>query len=181
MLFQIWEGEREMKKLSILILVLSILNITANASHSAQNWANAYYGRRGSDLAKSIQQTSDGGYIVAGSTGSFGDSLANYWVLKLDASGNVSWQNTYGGSGLDYAASIEQTSDGGYIVAGNTWSFGAGSSNVWILKLESNGDVSWQRTYGGTNGEGANSIQQTTDGGYIVAGSTSSLLFIPLL
>ena len=70
----------------------------------------------------------------------------------------------------DYANSIQQTSDGGYIVAGETMSFGAGGSDAWVLKLDGNGNVQWQKTYGGTGNDYANSIQQTSDGGYIVAG-----------
>ncbi len=72
------------------------------------------------------------------------------WVLKLNTDGSVAWQKTYGGSGDDEAYSIQQTSDGGYIVAGDTDSFGAGTADVWVLKLDSDGTVAWQKTYGGT-------------------------------
>jgi len=132
------------------------------------------YGGSDYDYAYSIQQTTDGGYIVAGSTGSFGADYGDSWVLKLDSNGNVTWQKTYGGSGDDVASSIQQTTDGGYIVAGSTDSFGAGGSDAWVLKLGSNGNVTWQKTYGGSGDDVATSIQQTTDGGYIVAGSTDS-------
>ena len=123
--------------------------------------------------ANSIQQTSDGGYIVAGTT-SFGAGINDIWILKLDQTGTVSWQKTYGGSGDDDAYSIQQTTDGGYIVAGSTSSFGAGNYDMWILKLDQTGTVSWQKTYGGSGGDCAYSIQQTSDGGYIVAGYTTS-------
>jgi len=133
------------------------------------------YGGGSDDEANSIQQTSDGGYIVAGWTGSFGAGSYDFWVLKLDASGNVVWQKTYGGGNWDWANSIRQTSDGGYIVAGYTESFGAGGADFWVLKLDASGDVVWQKTYGGgNNDEEAYSIQQTSDGGYIVAGRTDS-------
>ena len=85
----------------------------------------------------------------------------------------MDWQKTYGGTGDDYANSIQQTSDGGYIVAGSTNSFGAGNYDSWILKLGTDGTVDWQKTYGGTGDDYANSIQQTSDGGYIVAGTTN--------
>jgi hypothetical protein len=91
--------------------------------------------------------------------------------LKLDPNGDVQWQKTYGGPSGDGAYSIQQTTDGGYIVAGWTSSFGAGNGDIWVLKLDPNGDVQWQKTYGGPSGDGAYSIQQTTDGGYIVAGA----------
>jgi len=140
---------------------------------AAAQWANTY-GGSSDDYAYSIQQTSDGGYIVAGYTNSFGAGGTDAWVLKLDANGNVQWQKTYGGSSDDYAYSIQQTSDGGYIVAGYTESFGAGYADVWVLKLDANGNVQWQKTYGGSGWDEAYSIQRTLDGGYIVAGWTDS-------
>ena len=103
-----------------------------------------------------------------------GQGTYDLLVLKLNPDGTVAWQKTYGGSQSDYAYSIQQTSDGGYIVAGGTVSFGAGGSDFWILKLDSDGSVAWQKTYGGLNDDYAQSIQQTSDGGYIVAGNTHS-------
>jgi hypothetical protein len=139
----------------------------------ASQWAKSY---GGSDFenALSIQQTSDGGYIVAGSTDSFGAGNGDAWVLKLDETGDVLWQKTYGGTNHDYTQSIQQTSDGGYIVAGSTYSFGAGNGDIWVLKLDETGNVLWQKTYGGANYDMAKSIQQTLDGGYIAAGYTES-------
>ena len=138
-------------------------------------WANAYQGS-GIDQFTSVQQTSDGGYIVAGRTSSFSSSLTiiNFWVLKLDSSGSVSWQKVYSGS-FSYANSIEQTSDGGYVVAGVTALPGV-SRAVWVLKLDSSGGILWQNAYqrpGGFGEEVANSVQETSDGGYIVAGATA--------
>jgi hypothetical protein len=102
-------------------------------------WAKTY-GGSASDSAYSIQQTSDGGYIVAGQTSSFGAG-GDFWVLKLDGAGDVVWQKTYGGSATDLAYSIQQTSDGGYIVAGQTSSFGAGGYDPWVLKLRPGGSI----------------------------------------
>jgi len=119
------------------------------------------------NAAYSVQQTSDGGYIVTGKT----ESLSNdFWVLKLSSDGSVEWQKSYGGSNNDRAYSVQQTSDDGYIVAGYTESFGAGSTDFWVLKLSSDGSVEWQKTYGGSNNDRAVSVQQTSDGGYIVVG-----------
>jgi uncharacterized delta-60 repeat protein len=141
-------------------------------SDGTVSWQKAY-GSADEDWAQSIQQTTDGGYIVAGHTYSYSASY-DFWVLKLNSSGAVTWQKTYGGSYSDYAYSIQQTTDGGYIVAGETRSFGAGYDDIWVLKLTSTGTVSWQKTYGGTDNDWASSIQQTSDGGYIVAGFTYS-------
>ena len=136
-------------------------------------WASTY-GGAGKDYLEAIQQTSDGGYIVAGFTYSFGSGDADAWVLKLDSTGTVAWQKTHGGAGNEYARSIQQTADGGYIVAGNTYSFGAGDADAWVLKLDSTGTVAWQKTYGGLVTDYAVSIQHTADGGNIIAGTSDS-------
>jgi hypothetical protein len=149
------------------------ITTTFNPVSRFATWAKTY-GGGDFDGADSIQQTTDGGYIVAGKTGSFGAGDGDIWVLKLNASGDVVWQKTYGGGGWDEAFSIQQTTDGGYIVAGTTGSFGAGGDDGWVLKLNASGDVVWQKTYGGKEWDEASSIQQTTDGGYIVAGTTGS-------
>jgi REP element-mobilizing transposase RayT len=132
------------------------------------------YGGTGNDRAYSVQQTSDGGYIVAGRTGSFVAESADIFLLKTDANGNIIWAKTYGGTYWDEAYSVQQTSDGGYIVAGGTRSFGAGNSDVFLLKTDANGNIQWAKTYGRTSDDGASSVQQTSDGGYIVAGGTRS-------
>jgi PKD repeat protein len=145
------------------------------------------------DQAHSIQQTSDGGYIIAGYSGSDdGDVTESHyddvWIVRLDASRDIEWQKSLGGSGYDYANSIQQTSDGGYIVAGvsnsndgDTTEFHDQDSgwdgfhgDAWIVKLYANGNINWQKSLGGSWGDGAYSVQQISDGGYIVAGSTES-------
>jgi len=132
------------------------------------------FGGSGKDYAECIQQTSDGGYIIAGSTNSFGAGSFDFWVIKLNSSGNIEWQKTYGGTKGDYAHSIQQTEDGGYIVAGSTWSFGKGKGDFWVIKLDANGNIEWERTYGGIKEETAWCVQQTKDEGYVVAGRTKS-------
>ncbi|MBL55867.1 MAG: hypothetical protein CMP61_01640 [Flavobacteriales bacterium] len=131
---------------------------------------------------KSIQQTSDGGYVVAGSSSnSDGNNVSDYWVVKLDSSGNKIWDKTLGGSSSDRASSIKQTSDGGYIIAGNTESSDGdisdgdnGYDDCWIVKLDSNGNKVWDKTFGDENDDNAEVIQQTFDGGYIIGGYTIS-------
>jgi hypothetical protein len=130
------------------------------------------YGGAGNDYSPSIQETSDNGFILAGGTASFGAGAGDFWVLKLDSNGNAVWQKTYGGSSDDQAWSMQVTSDNGFIVAGLTWSNGADYRDYWVLKLDANGNVVWQKAYGGSYDEIAQSIQETSDGGFIVAGVT---------
>jgi len=149
-----------------------IFLIKTDANGNIQ-WAKTY-GGTGWDDAYSVQQTSDGGYIVAGFTSSFGAGYYDIFLVKIDANGNVIWAKTYGGIYSDYAHSVQQTSDGGYIVAGYTGSFGAGFSDIFLVKTDANGNISWAKTYGGTNQDWVYSVQQTSDGGYIVTGRTLS-------
>ncbi|OLD11308.1 MAG: hypothetical protein AUI93_04795 [Crenarchaeota archaeon 13_1_40CM_3_52_10] len=137
------------------------------------------YGGTAIDHALSVGLTSDGGFIVAGTTNSFGAGFVDAWVFKVDESGNVQWQKTYGGPGIDHALSVGLTSDGGFIVAGTTNSFGAGFVDAWVFKVDESGNVQWQNTYGGTGEDFAASVQQTSDGGFIVAGTTSSFQGAP--
>ena len=151
------------------------------------------YGGSGDDFARSIQQTSDGGYIVTGYMNSndgdvtdgnnrdISDFYHDYWIIKLDGLGNKVWDKTYGGSDYEYAESIQQTSDGGYIVAGHTLSNDGdisdgnnGSADYWIIKLDGSGNKVWDKTYGGSDFDYVESIHQTSDGGYVVAGRTHS-------
>ncbi len=135
------------------------------------SWIRTYAG--GSE-GTFVQQTSDGGYIVAGYTLSFGAGNWDIILVKTDANGDVQWAKTYGGANDEYAYSVQQTSDGGYIVAGHTRSFGAGNWDIILVKTDANGDVQWAKTYGGSGDDIAYSVQQTSDGGYIVAGHTRS-------
>jgi hypothetical protein len=148
-------------------------------------WQKALGGTE-DDEANSIQPTADGGYIVAGYTSSTnGDVTANHgnndaWVLKLSATGTIVWQKTLGGTSDDSANSIQPTSDGGYIMAGYTYSNNGdvtgnhGGEDAWVVKLSATGALVWQKTLGGTATDSANSIQPTSDGGYIVAVDTES-------
>jgi len=147
----------------------------------------AVLGGDASEEAKSITTTNDGGYIVAGYTRSDeitgGSSLRDYWIVKLDTDGDVDWQNTFGGSQHDEAASIAQTDDNGFIVLGFSRSNDGDVSgsiipnsekDYWLIKLDENGNLNWDKSLGGWGDDDGFSVRQTTDGGYILAGTTTS-------
>jgi hypothetical protein len=135
-------------------------------------------GGKGWEAGSSLIQTSDGGYVIAGYTYSFGtgstDVYSDVYVIKLDANGNLQWTKTIGGKYHDLGRSIIQTSDGGYVIAGTTKSFGAGGKDVYVVKLDANGNLQWTKTIGGPESEDGNSLIQTSDGGYVIAGYTES-------
>ncbi len=123
--------------------------------------------------ANSVRQTVDGGYVIAGETKSDAVSLYNAAeVFKLDLEGYLEWDKMYGGNGWNHVRSIQQTKDGGYVVVGKTQS-GGFEMKAWVFKLDTNGEIEWENRWGKENmDKEANSIQQTSDGGYIAAGSS---------
>jgi hypothetical protein len=136
-------------------------------------WSKTIRGK-GWDVGLSLIQTSDGGYAIAGYTSSFGAGSGDVYVVKLDAKGNLQWTKTIGGPESDGGFSLIQTSDGGYAIAGETTSFGAGWNDVYVVKLDANGNLQWSKTIGGKNSDWGNSLIQTSDGGYAIAGVTQS-------
>lgn len=163
-----------MKRFAIVALAAGLLAAPGILS-AQQKWTKTYGGIY-EDVGRSVQQTFDGGYIVAG----WRDRSVNppshprLWLVKTDASGDTVWTKTYGGTGNDMAYSVQQTSDSGYIVTGYTDSYGSGYGDVWLVKTDAHGDTLWTRTfrnYGGTDGYCGHSVRQTSDGGYIVAGT----------
>ena len=138
-----------------------------------KQWNETFGGTDG-DWAYSVQQTSDGGYILAGCTCSYGAGGEDVWLVKTDANGNKQWDKTFGGTGYERAWSVQQTADDGYILAGWTRSYGAGGEDGWLVKTDSNGNKQWDKTFGGTGSDKAYSVQQTADGGYVLAGYTES-------
>ena len=132
-------------------------------------WQRTYREAVGGLAYPTIQQTADGGYVISST------SSADAWVLKLNANGNVVWQKTYGGPSYDQGNSIRQTADGGYIVAGTTASFGAGGYDVWLLRLDGSGGITWQKTYGGVSGDYTyGSVAEIASGGFVVSAMTHS-------
>lgn len=136
-----------------------------------EQW-NKTFGDSG-EIAYSVQQTSDGGYIFVGYTSSPGADM-EAWLVKIDVNGNEQWNKTFGGIYGDAAQSIQKTSDGGYILAGYTYSYGAGRNDAWLIKTDVNGNEQWNKTFGGIDLDSTESIQQTSDSGYIIAGYTYS-------
>lgn len=132
------------------------------------------YGGDDHDTGSSVVQTYDGGYVIVGSTYSYGLGGINVYLIKTDSLGNTVWTNTYGGSMANFGQAIEQTLDGGYIITGLTSSFGAGDWDVYVIKTDSLGDTLWTRTFGGMESDHGCDVQQTADGSYIVAGWTES-------
>jgi len=139
-----------------------------------EQW-NRTFGGNDSDIASSVRQASDGGYIIAGRTESYGAGSYDFWLVKTDSEGTEQWNRTFGGGSSDRLYSFQQTIDGGYILGGDTRSFGMGSSDFWLVKTDNNGIELWNRTFGGANNDRAYSLQQTSDGGFILAGVTRSL------
>jgi hypothetical protein len=131
------------------------------------------YGGTSSDWGESVQETSDGGFIIAGKTSSFGVG-GDVYLIKTDVLGDTFWTKTYGGTSQDYGESVRETQDGGFIIAGETASFGAGSYDVYLIKTDVDGNVLWTKTYGGTSDDMGNSIRETSDGGFIISGNTYS-------
>ncbi len=126
------------------------------------------------DEAYSLVQTADGGYALGGYTLSKGAGSYGFWLVKTDANGNKIWDKTFGGSSEDLAWSLVQTADGGYALEGYTWSKGAGYYDFWLVKTDARGNKIWDKTFGGSNYDVANSLVQTADGGYALGGYTLS-------
>jgi len=136
-------------------------------------WSSVF-GGPGNDQASYVIQASDMGYIIAGQTNSFGADNFDAFTIKLDANGNLQWSKMYKWSNTEYSTSIVQTSDAGYILTGYSDSFGSGAYDVFSLKIDASGLIMWVRCYGGLLNDFGNSIKETPDAGYIIAGYTYS-------
>jgi len=141
-------------------------------SSGTLDW-NQNFGASGYEAGKSIKQTTDGGYIIVGETSSYGAGGSDIWLVKTDSSGTLDWNQVFGSSSNDSGNSVQQTIDGGYIVVGSTGYGDEGATNIWLLKTDSSGTLDWNQTFGGAGYDYGRSVQQTSDGGYIITGDYS--------
>ncbi|MBC8047760.1 MAG: T9SS type A sorting domain-containing protein [Fimbriimonadaceae bacterium] len=181
-----------MKSLKTFVFTIASIVISTQLKAQAPEiaWDNTIGGNE-YDYLQSVRQTTDGGYILGGYTrsGISGDKTEaslgenDYWVVKLSFSGDIEWQNTIGGSGFDELQSVQQTTDGGFILGGYSnspvsedKSEGDPLSSVdyWVVKIDASGDIEWDNTIGGNSNDWLYSVQQTTDGGFILGGYSTS-------
>ena len=167
-----------MKNIKTLSIIATFIFITlffqnAKACNEYEIEWDSKYGGTNYDDGYFVQNTSDGGYILIGSTSSFNVGK-DIWLIKTNEKGDEEWNKTFGGFGNDYGRCIRQTSDYGFILIGKTSLYGAGSYDIWLIKTDSNGNETWNRTYGGQNWDEGFNVHQTNDGGYILLGYTSS-------
>jgi hypothetical protein len=132
-------------------------------------WTRQYGGPE-AEYANGSCESYDGGFVVVGQTDSYGKGAGDVWLLKVDSGGDTLWTRAFGGVGNDGGATVRQASNGGYIVAAWTESFGSGSSDMWIIMTDENGNMMWTRTYGGPAWDIGWDIETTDDGGYVVSG-----------
>jgi hypothetical protein len=132
------------------------------------------YGGNADDYSYSVQQIFDNGYIITGTTSSFGAGAQDVWLIKTNSFGDTLWTKTYGGSDLDWSYSVQQTTDSGYIIIGNSYSIISNNTDIFLIKTDALGDTLWTKKFGGSLNEFGFSGQQTSDGGYIVVGFTTS-------
>ena len=145
-----------------------------------------YFGGNFTDTSYAACQTQGGDYIIIGSSDSNDIDISNnkgtydFWIIKLSSEGNLIWEKSFGGSEIDEALDITSTADGNFIVCGNTRSNNIdvssnnGAADIWILKITPNGEILWEKTYGGNSFEAAKSVHQTTDNGFVIAGNSRS-------
>jgi hypothetical protein len=136
-------------------------------------WKNAYGGQY-DDEGGAVRRAHDGGYIIAGTTTSFGAGQEDIYVIKTDALGNEVWSKTYGGWTRDVAYDIQPTADQGYVIAGTTHSFGEVLGDAYLIKINQNGNQQWGTIFGGINVEEGIAVQESTDLGYLLLGSTKT-------
>ncbi len=135
---------------------------------------NQTFGGSGNESGKSVRETNDSGYIIAGYTTSYGSGERDVWLIKTDSSGNEVWNSTFGGLNWDEGRSVRETKDKGYVITGYTYSYGSGGADIWVIKTDFDGIEEWNKTFGGSNSEEGFSVQETNDRGYIVIGASSS-------
>jgi hypothetical protein len=137
-----------------------------------EQWNQTYGGSEG-DSGNQVQRTIDGGYIIIGTTLSYGAGEVDGWLIKTDDNGNKEWDVTFGYDSYDYGVSVQQTLDGGYVIAGFKYVIVPGKPDAWLIKTDYIGNKEWEKTFGGSDDDLALHILQTDDG-YVIVGRTSS-------
>ncbi|MBC7696639.1 MAG: T9SS type A sorting domain-containing protein [Burkholderiales bacterium] len=156
----------------IVFILLLVFSLFAKAQPPKK--FHCKYGGNGYDVGYDVKQTLDKGYIITGSTSSFGQGNTDLYLLKLDSMGQVKFETSFGGYSNDIGQSVIQLSDSSYIMTGYTSSTGIGGYDIFLVKADKNGTLVWQKTIGGSDWDFAHSMQQTSDGGFIIAGTTYS-------
>jgi len=136
-------------------------------------WSNTFGGPE-NESGYSIQQTSDGGFIVSGYTYSFGAGRDDIYIVRIDSLGNEIWSETFGGPNDESGLCLRQISDGNFVIAGYTESYGAGIEDVYLIKIDGSGQQLWSKTFGGSKTDYGRYVEETTDGGFIIAGQSVS-------
>ena len=158
------------------IVVVSLRNTNIDLNPPDEEWSITFGGIY-DDVGHSVQQTADGGYIITGRVDSIMEwptFVSDVYLLKTDSNGNIVWEKRFGGTPWDEGFSVQQTTDGGFIVVGETKSYGAGESDVWLIKTDNDGNEEWNKTFGSSDIDWGKSVQQTSDSGYIIVGYTNS-------
>ncbi|MEP0860498.1 MAG: T9SS type A sorting domain-containing protein [Ignavibacterium sp.] len=168
------QSNQKTNPLTFKIIIILFYSVFCFAQAPDTIWTKTLGGSN-IDIGTCVQETTDGGFIITGYTRSFGSmSGRNVLLIKTDQSGNIIWINGYGGNNDDEGNSVVQTSDGGYVACGYTKSYGSGGNDVYLLKVDANGNQLWDRVFGGTSDEEVYSMVLTDDGGFLLAGATSS-------
>ncbi|MHA2405383.1 MAG: Loki-CTERM sorting domain-containing protein [Candidatus Hermodarchaeia archaeon] len=146
--------------------------ITVSAQHEAV-W-NKTYGGTGTDWGSSVIELSGGGFAVVGFTVNYGAGDNDAWLVRTDANGNHLWNQSYGGINSDTGTSVVEVAGGGFAICGETQSYGAGSKDMWLVRTDANGNHLWNQTFGGINSDQAHTLVVLSDGGFALAGITTS-------
>ena len=152
-----------MSRKPILVVTLFVFPtlLISSVFGSSVMWSLTY--GNGKEIGKSLVEIADGGYVIAGDTGSFGAGNSDFWLVKVDSNGNMEWNKTYGGERHDSVRALIKTVDGGFALVGSTSSFGGGSDDFWMVKTDSDGNPEWTQTYGGPGDQYATSLIETSD------------------
>jgi hypothetical protein len=158
------------------IVSLTLASSSCAFGQPTEVWSRNYGGQSG-DPGGAVKATSDGGYVLTGMTYSYGVGRGDLWLVKTDSNGTEQWNKTFGGRNFDIGRSVQQTSDGGYIIAGSTQSYGVGNSDAWLIKTDKNGIEQWNAIIKSAMDDSAKSVQQIMDGGFVLTGYTKANLY----